>query len=415
MGVEESAANEDQFTARAPGEFDDDDDDDGLFSAGESRSSKYSRIDGEKMQAFMEDNPLEDEDGGSIIRANITKMPYNGYWSIKVPTGKCPPPRTGHFTAYSDELRTCFVGYGQKRNGELLNDVWAFDVDDYKWTKLRLAGDPILPRAGCVATMMGNYIVVFGGEADQGRYFSELHTIDVTTGEVLIAEAKGSQPAPRRNPVMAIYRKRLYIWGGFNGSNLSELNVLDFASMKWGIVDTSIPGRPTGAWAVSKQRIFVYAGGDKTKDFAVVDMKNCNVSSVMSQGSPPNGKVQFAGMVKAGGYLLFFGGRSKSNFTMVFACELSTLWWFVFFVAPDGETTSLSDGKMSTDGVFELPRTDSFSSLYDAEKRQVMAFLGHPHKTPTPIFVLSVGQALSHLNLREDMMAMLEMSLDAYD
>lgn len=375
-------------------------------------SSKYSRIDGENIQQFMDDNPLEDDDGGTMLQASITKMPYNGYWSIRRPTGKCPTPRSSHFTAYSEELRTCFIGYGKKRDGTLLNDVWALDIDDLRWTKLKLTGDVISPREGAVATMMGNYIVVFGGQEDENTFFTQLHTIDVTTGEVLVADARGTKPTPRANAVMAIYRKRLYIWGGVNAAKVSELNVLDFATMKWGIVDTTVKGAAGAAWAVSKQRIFVYGGGKKSTKFSVVDMKNNNVIKVESQGSAPKSEVLNAGMIKVGGYLLFFGGEYKNNYTYVYACELSTLWWFVFFVAPDGETTSISDGKISADGVFQLPRTSSFSSIYDPVKRQILAFLGHPHKSVTPIFILSVGEALSFLNLREDMMAMLELSLD---
>ncbi|KAK8858105.1 hypothetical protein M9Y10_013205 [Tritrichomonas musculus] len=410
MGADEST-EESEFNMQGPNQYCYDD---ATYSATDNMapSSKYSRIDGENIQMFMDDNPLEDEDGGTMLQTSITKMAYNGYWSIKRPSGKCPTPRSAHFTAYSEELRTCFIGYGKKRDGTLLNDVWALDIDDLKWTKLKLTGDQISPREGAVATMMGNYIVVFGGQEDENSYFAQLHTIDVTTGEVLIADARGSKPAPRANPVIAIYRKRLYIWGGYNQAKVSELNVLDFATMKWGIVDTTVKGRVGAAWAVSKQRIFVYGGAKSSSQFSVVDMKNNNVIKVDSQGSSPKSEVLNAGMVKVGGYLLFFGGEYKNNYTYVYACELSTLWWFVFFVAPDGETTSISDGKISSDGVFQLPRTSSFSSIYDPVKRQVLAFLGHPHKSVTPIFILSVGEAISFLNLREDMMAMLELSLD---
>ena len=411
MGNDESAANDESsgFQVSAPGYYYDEYSSES--SSNPALNTKYSRIDGTNIQDFMNDNPLEDEDGGTMIRASIAKMPYNGIWSIRHPEGKAPHPRTAHFTAYSDELRTIFVGYGKRKNGQLLNDVWAFDVDDMKWTKLKLKGDKIQPRCGAVATMMGNYIVVFGG-TDGNICFAQLHTIDVTSGEVLIADTRGVQPAPRFNPVIAIYRKRLYIWGGADGNSVNQLNVLDFATMKWGIVSTDVPSRPNGAWAVHKQRIFVY-GGSTSKDFVVVDMKNNSVVEVPSQGAQPKPGVVFPGMVKVGNYLLFFGGKANSRFNLVYACELSTLWWFVFFVAPDGETTSLSDGKLSTDGLFELPRTDSFSTVYDPVKREVLAFLGHPHKIAVPIFVLSIGQALSFLNLREDMMAMLEMELES--
>ena len=37
------------------------------------------------------------------------------------------------------------------------------------------------------------------------------------------------------------------------------------------------------------------------------------------------------------------------------------------------------------------------------EKREVLAYLGYPEKDPPPLFIISIGEALAFLNLRDDM------------
>ncbi|OHT01130.1 hypothetical protein TRFO_01727 [Tritrichomonas foetus] len=136
-------------------------------------------------------------------------------------------------------------------------------------------------------------------------------------------------------------------------------------------------------------------------------MSKKTVYSQESIGSAPPPAVQGGGMVHAGDYLFVFGGKSKSKFTMMYGCYLPRTWWFVFFIAPDGESTSQTDGRVSKDGLFLLPGISDFSACYVPENRQIVAFMGHPHKNPVPIFVVSMADALSVLNLREDILAMI--------
>ena len=366
-------------------------------------STNYCRMDGAEMAEFIAED--EFEDGDALRHTELVKMAYNGIWSVLIPPGRSPPPRNRHFTAYSKELQTIFIGYGQRHKDTMLNDVWAFDVNEKKWAKLKLTGDPISPRAGAAATMMGNYIVVFGGIDERGRYLADLHTIDVTTGEVIITEARGHQPPPRRGAVMGIWQRRLYIWGGHNGHGIPEINVLDFDSMRWGYVETSVKGRMAAPWVQVRSKIYVY-GCSKRNDFVIVDLENCDVYRKMPYGSIPNPCVVAPGMTKVGPYLMFFGGKLKNKWTMVHACDLKRMWWFVFFIKPDGESTSVVDGRISSDGLFLLPRMWSFSACYIEQTREVIVALGHPRRVPPPVSVVSVGDALAVLNLRQDMMDM---------
>lgn len=412
MGVESSVAEANPYAVAATahqkheqgGSLDDmyDDTEEGKVQ------TNYIRVDGEKARMFEDDDMLDDDEG-SIVRTSLVKMAFNGIWSIRVGTGKSPAPRTGHFCAYSEQYHAVFIGYGQKRGGDLLNDVWALSTDNWQWNKLKLTGTPVDPRVGSSACMMGNYIVVFGGFA-RGNFLADLHTIDITTGEVLLADTRGSIPQPRARPVISIYKKRLYIWGGNNGKGVSDLHILDFATMRWAVIKTSVKGRQAAPWAVYDNRIFCY-GAAKSGGFAIVDMENASVMRTNACGTPPPNLVLNAGMCRAGEYLFYFGGKAKNKWTMMYACEVERLWWFVFFVAPDGETTSASDGRISSDGIFLLPRTNSFSTVYVEHKREIAAFLGHPHKVPIPIYTIYIGDALAALHLRDDMCAMFQFGL----
>jgi hypothetical protein len=93
----------------------------------------------------------------------------------------------------------------------------------------------------------------------------------------------------------------------------------------------------------------------------------------------------------------------------MYACDVTRMWWFVFHIMPDGETVSLADGSVSQLGLFMLPRIHSCAICYAEEKRQIVAFLGYPEKDPPPLFVVSCGEALGVINLRDDMLSALKM------
>lgn len=344
---------------------------------------------------------------GSGYRKGIVQMGYNGYWSIMNPVGRGPAPRTGQFTAYSKKMHTLFIGYGQKKSGRLLNDVWALDCLSFAWRKIPLSGVELEPRTGATACMMDHYIVVFGG-CSSPHFFADLHTIDVFTGEVMMAETQGHKPHPRIDAIIGIHRKQLYITGGYSSSEgMFSLYVMPFATMTWKKIKMPVPGRRGRAFAQFNNRIFAYGTNEAgNTDFVVVDMDSQNVTTTQTSGSAPPPEVSNAAMVKVGQYAFYFGGNGKNDNTLVYACNIPKLWWFVFFVAPDGTTTSTSEGYLTNEGLFMLPKTEQFSACYVPEKRSIVATLGTPYMNPAPLSILSLAEALAFLNLREDMTEM---------
>lgn len=372
---------------------------------GQFASSTYVRLDGNRQSDYIEE-PVHTTK--ATYRGTTVKMAFSGVWSIMNPIGTNPEPRSGHFTVFSPETRTAFIGYGTKGSGEYLDDVWALNLNNNSWRRLQLNGDPVSPRSGAVAVMLRQFIVVFGGVAND-NYFGELHTIDTMTGNVIITKTNGVPPVNRANCVMGLYNQHIYIWGGFNGSYPTDLSILDFDSMTWRTAPAGTEGRPNAPHVQFNDHIYLY-GDSKTNGLVVVDMSDETVMTPQLFGTPPSAEIINAGMVRCGGYLFFFGGQSKNKWSMIYACDIEKRWWFAFFVDPDGYTTTTADGRLSSDGLFLIPQISGFSAIYDDKKRQILAFLGNPKRSPVQLSVISIGNALGFLHLREDMRRMFEMS-----
>jgi N-acetylneuraminic acid mutarotase len=153
-----------------------------------------------------------------------------------------PAPRSGHFCCYDEAAHTAYIGHGLTCDGTALFDLWALDAIGRRWWSIPLRGGALPGRSGTRAALLGRLLYCFGGYAD-GEYLADLHTIDVAAGEVALLNTRGSHPAPRSTPIVAIYANRMYVWGGFNKDATSELNVLDLETMVWAQHPQEVAGR----------------------------------------------------------------------------------------------------------------------------------------------------------------------------
>jgi hypothetical protein len=336
---------------------------------------------------------------------NLVKLGFNGIWSIVVSPSLGPCPRTNHFSCYDESTHTHYIGYGVSAKSRPLADLWALNTVTYEWQQIPLI-DPHPARSGARAALKGNLLYVFGGYANP-TYFADLHTIDITTGQVSTLNTIGDPPTARSTPIVAIHSNRLYVWGGFNGEFPAELHVLDLEKLIWSHFGQEVGGRTAAPFVIFGDVLFSY-GGSKNETMLTLNLETFEVTTQMTMGSIPPGKLLGAGMIKVGKYALFVGGKDSSRGMLVYACDLTKLWWFVFHVMVDGETTSLDDGIVSDHGMFLMPRIHSFAGCYIRERRQVLAMLGAPERDPPPLFVLSVGEALPILNLRDDLVEALQ-------
>lgn len=348
----------------------------------------------------------------TIHRANVLKTAFTGIWSVLTASTMGPCPRTGHFYYYDAASHTAYVGYGLAPNATPLFDLWALDTITRRWREIPLHGavSSLCGRSGTRASLVGTHLVLFGGYCDP-MYFADLHTIDVVTGEVALVATSGVSPSPRTTPIVAIYNQKFFVWGGYNGDCPNELNVLDFSNMTWSQYPQDITGRTGVSSAIIGNTLYCY-GGSKSGGMMTLNMDTFEMSVHQTIGAEPPSAVMGSGMVAVDKYVFFFGGKANSNWTLMYACDVEKMWWFVFHVMPDGESVSIADGTVTDLGLFMLPRVHSFGVCYTRETREITAFLGHPEKDPPPLFIVSVGEALGVINLREDMVDALKFGKD---
>jgi hypothetical protein len=338
-------------------------------------------------------------------RNHIVRTAFTAIWSIHTPDGDKPGPRTGHFCATCEELNIVLTGLGVTDENEYLNDFWALDQNTLRWRQIQLTGDLISNRAHASATVAGKILYIFGGFNDP-TYFNDLFAIDLSTGVCQAIQASGNMPTPRREAILEFYNGRLFLWGGFDGLWPSDLFVLDLSNLVWAAFQQEIQGRTGVSYQRVEDKIYCF-GAAKTGGLLQIDLTNLTVSLVQTIGSEPPCSIVNSTMVHFDNYLLVIGGKAQIEWTYIYACDLTKMWWFVLHVLPDGETVSQVDGSISDLGMFMLPRPHSMGAAYCPNSRSVVAFLGCPKKEPSPLFILAVGEALGVMNMRTDMLEIL--------
>lgn len=337
----------------------------------------------------------------------LIKSAFNGVWSIHNPIKIGPESRTGHFFVNDELNRCCYIGDGILQSGETTFDLWKVSLDTLEWTKIPLYGLNLAPRTGEKAVLYKGVIIVFGGYSEP-NYLTDLHAINPQTGEIKMLESNGELPAPRSSPIMEVVNGKVYMWGGFNGNWIDDLNVLDLSTMQWSFYPQNVSGRTNIPSIVFGNHILSY-GGSKAGGLLDIDTTTNIVSIVQTSGQAPPPKAMGGGMVLIGDLAVYLGGKTEFQGSLVYACNLSKNWWFVFHVLPDGETVSVEDGFVSDLGLFMIPKFNSFSAVYDEKERSILTFLGEPHALSPVINKIHIANALAHINLREDMISVLNL------
>ena len=309
------------------------------------------------------------------------------------------------FTAKDTDHSIVYVGCGLSSQSKTLDDIWALDMNTYTWQKIETKGDSLSPRTGCVAAYYRGYIIIFGGFY-KGMYCNDMYVLNTKTHELNKLNTNGDIPAPRSNPIFQIVNDHLYVWGGYNGEWPHDLSVLTLQTLEWRTYPQTMTPRTSLPSVVYNDNILAF-GSSKNSGIICIDTKEKVVKSIPTCGSEPPSNVMNAGMIETNSLLFFYGGKSNTTYTLVYCCDIERKWWFVFHITPDGETTSVTDGRVSEIGLFMLPRIHSFSTFYNEKKREIVGCFGSPYADPPHLFTLQIGYALGVISMRNDMLDIL--------
>ncbi|KAK8846040.1 hypothetical protein M9Y10_020041 [Tritrichomonas musculus] len=322
-----------------------------------------------------------------------------------------PKSRSSHFTVYFPDHDVAVIGYGISDNNEVFNDIWSINFQTKSWAQFPIDTSSVSPRSGSTAVAVGNKIYVFGGLYNS-QYFSDLHIIDLQSKTIThpTLSNPNSQPPGRIGHVMGYADGKIAIWGGFNGSFLKDLWIYEINTSKWVKMPCDAQGRADAAFATCNDNLYIIGASNSDAIFKYNIPNPRNMEVITPTGNPPPYDLKGAMMVAVDRYLVFIGGKLENKrYALIRAFDTVKCWWFVLYVAPDGKTTTMYDGKIDQNGMFMVPRIYNGSIVYRQKKREVVVFLGKPQIDPPSLNVISIGDALSYLSMRSDMLTMLSL------
>nr|XP_043615824.1 rab9 effector protein with kelch motifs [Erigeron canadensis] len=114
----------------------------------------------------------------------------------RVGTTGIPPGKRNSHTCVSWKNKIIVIG-GEDTQNYYLSDVQMLDSDTLTWTKLVTNGELLPPRAGHTTIALGNYLFVFGGFTDAEDLYDDLYMFDLETFKWTKVVTLGVGPSAR--------------------------------------------------------------------------------------------------------------------------------------------------------------------------------------------------------------------------
>jgi len=154
------------------------------------------------------------------------------YWTPVTPTNSAPPARNGHSAVGGGGALWVFGGFyhnpakgpwvsctAPDDNCIYYNDLWKYDSPSNSWTKINAGGPAPSGRWGHSADVLGNRMLVFGGNSAGAVSLNDIWSFDFSTNNWQQLETIINAPSPRYSHVSGVIGSHLFIYGGSGGVN----------------------------------------------------------------------------------------------------------------------------------------------------------------------------------------------------
>lgn len=365
---------------------------------------------------IKKNKPTQYAQMGSVIPAQnpirVNRSPLTGVWSIYYNNEPpFPAPRYGHCHVYDESKNSIVIAYGKGNDGNYLNDIWIFDITNFRWKQL--VATLHQPRIYASSILVNREMLFFGGSHDS-MYLDDFHSVNIDTG---VVTEYASGPTPRENAFLAFNGSSLFLWSGNCGQILVDLYEYDTTVSEWRKLDSSdLFGRASASYCyyALEDEYYIF-GSTANHSVSKFDVKTHSFELLRCGGLAPPAECAHAMTVIADKYMFVIGGELKKDSThsYVYVLDLVKKDWFTINIFPDNETTTTADlSAKSSSSDYKIPRQHSGTLVYNKQQRALMSTMGSLLLNPPPINLIRIGDVLSVLHLYDDMLEIMKLTLN---
>ncbi|KAL3986106.1 Galactose oxidase central domain family protein [Acanthocheilonema viteae] len=194
-------------------------------------------------------------------------------WSVIPYDGEAPPARDGHSAVVVGDLMFMFGGF-EEESQRFSQETFAYNFKQKKWYEVKTTGELPQWRDFHTACVINKKMYVFGGRSDlhgafhsSRDYYSDvLKVLNLKTGHWEDPKVTGDCPCGRRSHSAWIYNNKMYIFGGYLGTenrHLNELHEFDPETSCWRRLKpfgTGPSPRRRQCAVVVGERVFLFGG-----------------------------------------------------------------------------------------------------------------------------------------------------------
>ncbi|KAI0742670.1 galactose oxidase [Daedaleopsis nitida] len=243
------------------------------------------------------------------------------HWSRAPVYGAMPMHGTrAHSVTLIDNVAWFFGGCDERG---CWRDVFCFNTETMQWTHPDVTGDIPPPCRAHTTTLVDRRLVVFGG-GEGPAYYNNVYILDTVMRKWIhpVLPEGSIIPPPRRAHTSVLYKNKLWIFGGGNGSTaLNDVWTLDISGptdrLRWEQVETK-GKKPTARGYHTANLIgnvmVVVGGSDGRECFADIWCLNLDslLWSLVKLGESHKRLSHTATQV--GSYLFIYGGHDGGSY-----------------------------------------------------------------------------------------------------
>ncbi|XP_039021792.1 acyl-CoA-binding domain-containing protein 4-like isoform X1 [Hibiscus syriacus] len=280
-----------------------------------------------------------------VVSEGLGSIVVYDKWILPPISGQRPKARYQHGAAVVQDKMYI---YGGNHNGRYLGDLHVLDLRNWTWSKIDAMIEPksvelsypvnIAPCAGHSLIPWENKLLSIAGHTKDPSETIQLKAFDLQTGTWSMLNTYGNAPVSRGGQSVTLVGNTLVIFGGQDAKRtlLNDLHILNLETMTWDKIDAvGVPPLPRAdhAAAVHAERYLLIFGGSSHatcfSDLHVFDLQAMEWSRPTQQGEIPTPRAGHAGVTVGENWFIVGGGDNRSGASETVVLNMSTLAWSV--------------------------------------------------------------------------------------